>query len=78
MFDQWQWLLGLSLGLGTKSARLSILISKMGIPPKCWHFEDDCVPNGSSDKIAAWGGGSSLFMKYDVFRQSADFFKEWS
>ena len=23
-------------------------------------------------------GGSYLFMKYDVFRQNADFFKEWS
>ena len=28
-----------------------------GIPPllKCWHFEDDCVPNGSTGKVAAWG-----------------------
>ena len=24
-------------------------------PPKCWHFEDDCVPNGSTGKVAAWG-----------------------
>ena len=24
------------------------------------------------------GGGSYLFMKYDVFRQNAEFFKEWS
>ena len=45
-------------------------------PPKCWHFEDDCVPNGSTGKVAGWGGGggSYLFMKYDVFRQNADFF----
>ena len=25
------------------------------LPPKCWNFEDDCVPNGSTDKVAAWG-----------------------
>ena len=37
-------------------------------------FEDDGVPNGSSGKVAAWGG-SSLFMKY-VFRQNTDFFKD--
>ena len=42
-------------------------------PPKCWHFEDDCVPNGSTGKVAAWVG-SYLFMKYDVFRQNGDFF----
>ena len=24
-------------------------------PPKCWHIEDDCVPNGSTGKVAAWG-----------------------
>ena len=43
---------------------------------KCWNFENDCVPNGSTDKVAAWGGGggSYLFMQYDVFKQNADFF----
>ena len=32
---------------------------KTGIPPPpppiCWHFEDDCVPNGSTGKVAPWG-----------------------
>ena len=36
-------------------------------------LKDDCVPNGSTDKVAAWGG-SYLFMKYDVFRQNEEFF----
>ena len=22
---------------------------------KCWHFEDDCVPNDSTGKVATWG-----------------------
>ena len=22
---------------------------------KCWNFEDDCVPNVSTDQVAAWG-----------------------
>ena len=34
--------------------------------PKCWNFKDDCVPNGSTGKVAAWGG-SYFFMIYDVF-----------
>ena len=46
----------------------------MGIPPENWIFEDDCEPNSSTGKVAAWGG-SYLFMKCDVFRQNADFFK---
>ena len=34
------------------------------------------MPNGSTDKVDAWGGGggSYLFMEYDVFRQNAEFF----
>ena len=24
-------------------------------PPKCLYFGDDCVPNGSTGKVAAWG-----------------------
>ena len=23
-------------------------------PPKCWYFEDNCVPNGSTGKVADW------------------------
>ena len=23
-------------------------------PPKCWDFEDDCVPNGYTGKVAVW------------------------
>ena len=48
---------------------------KNGDPPspKCWNFEDDCV-----SKRLHWQscrlGSSYLFMKYDVFRQNADFF----
>ena len=42
---------------------------------ECLNIEDDCVPNGSTDKIAAWGG-SYLFMKYDVFRHNAELFIE--
>ena len=30
-------------------------IKNENTPPKCWHFEDDCVPNGSTGKVAAWG-----------------------
>ena len=45
-------------------------------PPKCWNFEDDGVPNGSTGNVAA-GGVLILFMKYDVFRQNVDFIKEW-
>ena len=44
---------------------------------KCWNFEGDCVPNGSTGKVATWEG-SYLFMKYDVFRQNAKRIKEWS
>ena len=43
-------------------------------PPNCRNFENDCVLNGSTGKVAAWGG-SYLFMKYDIFKQNADFFK---
>ena len=38
----------------------------------CLNFEDDCVPKGFTGKLASWGGeggGSYLFIKYDVFRQ---------
>ena len=39
-------------------------------------FEDVCVPNGTTGKVATCGG-SYLFMQYDVFSQNADlFFKE--
>ena len=31
------------------------MISKTGMPQKCRHFEDDCVPYGSTGKVAAWG-----------------------
>ena len=49
--------------------------SKNGIPPpKCWNFEDDCVPNGSTGKVAH--GCSYLSKNYDVFRQNAVFLKE--
>ena len=44
---------------------------------KCSNFEGDCVPNGSSGIVATWGD-FYLFMKYDVFRQNAEFFKESS
>ena len=47
---------------------------KIGNLPEIWNFEDDCVPNGSTSKVAAWGG-SYLFMKYDVFRQNAFFLR---
>ena len=36
------------------------------------NFEDDCVTDGSTGKVAVWG--SYLFMKYDVFIQNAKFF----
>ena len=40
---------------------------------KCWHFEGDFVR-----QAAHWQschlGGSYLFMKYDVFRQNAEYF----
>ena len=32
------------------------------------------MPNGSTGKVATWGG-SNLFIKYDVFRQNTEFFK---
>ena len=47
---------------------------KNGNPPKYSNCEDKCVP-----KRLHWQsyhlGGSYLFMKYDVFRQNADFFR---
>ena len=70
----------MSLGLGTKSARQSVLISKTGIPPKCWYFEDDCVPNGSTGKVSAGGGGGVLIYSWNMTFQAKCryFFKEWS
>ena len=41
-------------------------------PPKCWHFEDIVCQTATLEKLPP--GGSYLFMKYDVFRQNADFF----
>ena len=56
-FYQWQWLLGWSLGFSTRSSSQSVLDPNTGIPPpppKWWNFGDDCVPNGSTGKVAVW------------------------
>ena len=34
---------------------VSFDIKNRNPPSKCWHFEDDCVPNRSTGKVAAWG-----------------------
>ena len=39
--------------IGTQSVLIYIKRNPPS-PPICWHFEDDCVPNGSTGKVAAW------------------------
>ena len=49
---------------------ISLSVSFWPKKVKSGNFEGDCVPNGSTGKVATWD------VKYDAFRQNAEFFKE--
>ena len=36
------------------NAQKTSLDPKRESPQKCWSFEDDCMQNGSTGKVAAW------------------------